>query len=138
MDLSKLDLGAAAEQGATMTLRHPVTDEDLLDDKTGEPITITVMGRDSKQFRQTADRLHRARQQGSRRKEPTLREAEKFAATLLGAVTLRWNGIEWEGKPLECNVENATMLYTERPWIREQIDEFVGDAGNFYKQPKKT
>lgn len=130
MDLSKIDLEAAASSGATLTLHHPVTDEEL-------PVKIHVMGSDSKRFRQAIDRVHRAR--GKRRnKEQTLAGAEREAAELLAAVTTGWDGVEWEGKELPFNTENAVMLYMARPWIREQVDLFVGDAGNFFTKQKSS
>lgn len=128
MDLKNLDMRAAAEAGATMTLRHPVTDEDLTDGK-GKPVTITVLGSDSREFRRKVDEINRTRQR--KRGNMSLAESERAASELLAAVTKSWTGIEWEGKVLECTPENAEMLYRERSWVRQQVDEFVADVGNF-------
>lgn len=135
MDFKNFDLTAAAEKGATLTLRHPTTDEDLLDAK-GSPITITVLGNDSREFRRKMDELTRQRQR--KKGNVSLVEGERLAAELLASVTKAWSGIDWEGKPLECNYENATMLYRERSWVRLQVDEFVADAGNFFKKPTNS
>ena len=134
MDLKNLDLRAAAEKGATLTLRHPVTDEDLKTSK-GEPITITVLGSDSREFRRKIDEISRQRQR--KKGTPSLAESDRMAAELLASVTRSWFGIEWEGKALECNAENAEMLYRERPWVRHQVDEFVADVGNFSPKTEK-
>lgn len=134
MDLKSLDMRAAAEAGATMTLRHPVTDEDLADGK-GKPVTITVLGTDSREFRRKLDEINRNRQR--KRGNPSLAESERSAAELLAAVTRGWTGVEWDGKVLECTTENAEMLYRERSWVRQQVDEFVADVGNFSQTTAK-
>jgi hypothetical protein len=46
MDLSKIDLTAAADKGITTELANPVTGEPL-EDEGGKRITIKVLGRDS-------------------------------------------------------------------------------------------
>lgn len=135
MDLKNLDMRAAAEAGATMTLRHPVTDEDLMDGK-GKPVTITVLGSDSREFRRKVDEVNRTRQR--KRGNLSLAESERTAAELLASVTKAWSGIEWDGKVLECTTENAEMLYRERSWVRQQVDEFVAEAGNFSQTTAKA
>lgn len=134
MDLKNLDMRAAAEAGATMTLHHPVTDE-ILSDAKGNPVTITVLGTDSREFRRKLDEINRNRQR--KRGTPSLVESERSAAELLAAVTREWTGIEWDGKVLECTPSNAEMLYRERSWVRQQVDEFVAEVGNFSQTTAK-
>lgn len=128
MNLSKIDLAAAAEAGATLTLRHPITG-DVFD----PPVTITVLGLESKKFRQVADRFMRSR---PKKRDMAPAEAQRFSCELLANLTTGWEGLEWgdEDQPLAFSFDNALMLYTERPWVRQQVDEFVGDAGNFYQE----
>lgn len=136
MDLSKLDLEAAADQGATLQLRHPVTEEVLTQDD-GTPITITVLGSESKKFQRAMDAFERSR--SGRKQKPMARaERQRAAAAMLAEVTVGWQGIIWDGEELPCTKENAKMLYFERPFIREQVDEFVGDMGNFLKEQPKA
>lgn len=129
------DLRAAAEKGGTFTLRHPITDEDLTDAK-GKPVTITVLGNDSREFRRKVDDIARARQR--KKSQPTLAESDRMAAEMLASVTKAWSGIQWDGKTLDCTPENAEMLYRERTWVRAQVDEFVADAGNFLQVSATT
>jgi len=51
MDLSTLDVAAAAEEGAELHLRHPTTNELLFDGDDKVPVTITLAGADSERFR---------------------------------------------------------------------------------------
>jgi hypothetical protein len=48
------------------------------------------------------------------------------------SVTTGWSGIVWEGQPLGFSEENAKMLFTARPWIRDQMDAFMADRSNFF------
>ena len=56
MDLSKIDLTAAADKGITTELANPVTGEPL-EDEGGKRITIKVLGRDSKKWQQIMRKL---------------------------------------------------------------------------------
>ena len=47
MDLSSLDTVSASAEGASLELRNPVSDAVLRDEKSGEPVTITLVGTDS-------------------------------------------------------------------------------------------
>lgn len=49
MDFATIDLSAAAERGADCHLDHPVTGEPLYSDD-GQPISIRVLGQDSREF----------------------------------------------------------------------------------------
>lgn len=135
MDLSKIDLASAAEQGATMQLKHPVNGQ-LLFDGEGDhkkAITITLAGRDSERF-QRAYRSIQNRRLGRRNKEKqTVEQFENETIELLARATLGWQHITLEGAPLEFSEQNARRLYERLPWVREQIDEFIEDRQNFFK-----
>ena len=125
MDLAKLDILSPANEGVWMELEHPVTGEPL-------GIKIKVAGVDSDYYRKEM-----RRQQNKRLKKGirtiSAEELENEVIELLVACTLDWEGIEYEGKVLECNKENARMIYKKFPWIREQVDNFINDRANFLK-----
>ena len=58
-------------------------------------------------------------------------EAENNSLNLLVACTLAWEGVEYSGEELECNKDNARWLYKTFGFIRDQVDEFIGDRANF-------
>ncbi len=130
MDFADLDVSSAADSGATLHIEHPTTGEPLFTEA-GKPITVRVKGADSKSFRQEMHRLAEA--QAGKRQKVTRAKAETNAIELLASVTIGWDGIVWEGEPLKFSEENARMLYRERPWLREQVDEFIADRANFFK-----
>lgn len=128
MDLDDLDTTSAAEKGATITIRHPITGEDL-EGSDGKPCTLQVLGADSKEWkRAVADSMKSTKN----RRNLTVADAERSTIEMLARVTtgMSENWV-WGKKPLPFSKENITRLYSERPWIREQVDIFVGDRANF-------
>lgn len=128
MDFSKIDVTAAADKGALMHVEHPATREPLYD-KAGKPITMLLAGQDSRLWKSEQAKIS---EKYAGRKKYNAASLQRDSIELLASVTLQWNGIEWEGKPLECNRENARMLYAERAWVMEQVDAFVAERANFF------
>ncbi len=129
MDLQKLDLIAAADQGAEMVLKHPTSGDDLLDDD-GNPVTITLLGSDSKEARRLRHQRANANMKG-RKKPVAAEEVEDADRELVVSLTIDWSGIKVEGEAWEFSKEKARELYTRFPWVQEQADVFAGDRSNF-------
>ncbi len=127
MDMNDLDTVAAADSGATMTVRHPVTGDDLMHD--GKPMTLTVLGADSGEFKRAVSDSVKSRKPG---KAISVAEAERATIDMLGRITTgmseNWT---WDKKPFPFSKDNVKRLYTERPWIRTQVDEFIAERSNF-------
>lgn len=132
MDLSELDTRKAAEEGAKLQLRHPVDDTPLTDDK-GVPITITVVGSDSQTFKRAMHAQADRRMAKANRRNMTMQSIEDEGINLLVAATTGWFGIIVDGKAMPFSGDNAHTLYDRFPWIREQVNVFVGDRANFLK-----
>lgn len=113
---------------ATMTVRDPGTGEPCQTD--GTPVTITVHGVDSDQHRK-AWRAMLDRRANAKTKKVRSADWEAETARLLAQITESWEGVVWDGKPLPCTEADAAMLYTRVPWLREQLDEFLNERGNF-------
>ena len=132
MDLANLDVKAAADEGATLHLEHPTTGELLFaDDEKKKPMTIKLVGTDSQIYNDILQR--RARKQVNKRRPDKIdvAEARRKGTELLARCTLSWNNILNGGKNTKHSYEAAVKLYEEFPWIREQVDRFVGDRSNF-------
>lgn len=104
---------------------------------TGEPtgIKITLAGPDSDAYRKIAMKVQNEQLQyamKNRGKTTAERLAANALETLIGA-TVSWEGLAEDGKELECTPENVRRVYTEFPFIKEQVDEFLGDRRNFFK-----
>lgn len=129
MDLISLK-SSKADSGSVLELKHPSTLEVL------EGVTITLLGSDSKK----AQSLKLAKQQSALDRINKGRNALKLEAKKLSddsiseaaALTVAWKGIELAGEALECNEENAKRIYTELPWVLEQVNEFIAERANFF------
>ncbi|SLN31738.1 hypothetical protein [Oceanibacterium hippocampi] len=128
LDLQSLDIEAAAGEGASFTLRHPVTDEPLVQD--GRAITITLCGADSRRWKamQRANLDRRLRRGRAVLKSAQIEEEN---IELLAHCTRDWQGIVYGGEALACTEANARRLYREQSWIREQALQFAGERANF-------
>lgn len=137
MALAELSTKTTAEQGAEITICHPKTNLPL-------DITITVCGSDSETFRkisrkQLNRRLEQSNKARGRQVQMTAEELEAEALDVLVACTKSWATgsrpeIELEpGEWLPCTPENVRKVYEELPWLREQIDQAIGDRSNFLR-----
>lgn len=132
MDLKDLNTRAKADRGADLHLRHPGDGSPLLGDD-GKPWAITLYGRDSAVFareeRAAATRRLERAQRGEIR---TPQEVEAEGLELLVACTKGWSGnILLDGQALVFSPAKARELYQGWPWIREQVDAFVGVRANY-------
>ena len=134
MDLANLDTKAAAERGADLHLEHPVSGEPLYTDD-GKPLTIRLLGNDSREFKAGLSELAETR---AGKKRTSIAAAEANGIELLTRVTVGWSNIVYNGEALKFSPENARMLYRERPWIMEQVDAFVANRANFLKLAAKS
>lgn len=132
MDLSTIDLKSAAAEGIVVKLQHPATGEYIRDDA-GELVTITVLGKDSEQWQASAKRIN-ARNAARYKNKPVPASAlESALYDILADCTVSWSDkIEYDGKKLKCNVENARMLYESRNWIAEQLIEAAADRSSYF------
>lgn len=97
-------------------------------------VTISLVSRDSPEY------VRCYRSQVTNRVEQT-GKAGKVTVTgdsvaedkleLLIACTKGWTGWEDKGKELKFTPRNVRMLYTRLGFVREQVDGFIHDRGNF-------
>lgn len=137
MDLASLNPEVPATKGATLHLVNPFTAKPLFNPD-GHPITITLVGRDSRRFmdakRKTDQKVRDFVRDKNRALEPD--EIDEFASETLAASVLGWQHIRHGGDhELEFTYENAKHLFIKQRWVREQVDAFVSDRGNFWQEP---
>jgi len=127
MDISKLDIVASSNEGAVLEVLHPKTLT-----KTG--IEIILVGTDSdiynkQRLKASNKRLEQLNKTGKLKR--TAEEIEEETIEMLVSCTIGWSGIEEDGKPLEFTPKHVKHVYEKYPWIREQIDQFIGSRDNF-------
>lgn len=128
MDLSNL----MAEVGGTvMALRHPATDE-VITDKDGKEMSITLVGTDSDQYRKEVKRrfAELQRKKGKREQALDLDEAEAKAVELLVCCTVDCH-LVFDGKKVKPTEIGSIYAEPKLRWIREQAEAFVADRANF-------
>lgn len=126
-DFATRDVAAKAEEGAELEVLDPVTSEAV-------GVYITLAGADSVVHRKAVANISKRRfnnQKGFRNKgfDPERMEAESIE--ILAACTLGWKGVTLEGVPLPCSRDNAIKMYTRFPWLREQVEQFIGDRSAY-------
>lgn len=130
-------LELAVDKPQRLILLHPNTRQPLRD-KDGGEAWIDLYSADSEVARRhnraIQRRLLNVSARGQRIKR-TPEEIEAEGVDLLAALTTGWRLVSMSGDPLDVpfNQENARELYAapSMAWIREQVDEFAADRGNF-------
>lgn len=123
------------DRPSRMPVLHPVTRQPL---KAGdEPAYIELHSADSAIARRHQKAVQKRRLDMRGRAKLTPDEIESEAVELLAALTTGWALAALDGSALDVpfSQENARELYSNPAvaWIREQVDEFAADRGNFSK-----
>lgn len=120
-----------ADDGAVLNIVHPETEEVI------EGMTITLLGQDSKVYR----KLQMGKQQAAlnrmaKGKKALDLDAEKLSEDSIDdlvKLTIEWSGFTLDGKTLDCTPANVRTVYADWSWIKEQVQEFVGNRANFFR-----
>lgn len=113
---------------AEVVIMHPQTG-------VATDMRIMVAGPNSTQYKEADRRVKnrnlQALQKMKGQKILSIEAVEAGQLELLVSVTLGWANVVYAGEPLEFTQDNVKMLYTQFPFIVEQIDEFLGEQRNF-------
>ena len=130
----------SADQPAAMQLENPQTYEPL--DHEGAPIRFFIWSPDSTVM-QEAERkisnitINKAVRAGRNKVSFNADDNEAQVVMRFMAAIDGWENVYVDGMLFEVNDENKKTLLTDAPrfrWIRNQIEEFYGDRGNFLKK----
>lgn len=142
MSLAALNLSTAANEGRPLHLLHP-GDRTPLKTADGEPVTITLRGRDSEAFiKAQYEARERTLEAVAQQTRLTGADQDMSTAETLAACTVSWAGIPqgWidgtlDESPAPFSEAAARKLYANPGvrWLREQADAFVGKRSNFVK-----
>lgn len=130
MDL--MNIGKIKET-TDVTLYNPINSEILLNGD-GSEMTITVHGPYSKKYKAIAHAQQNRRLQKAQRTGGKLNlsaeEIEAAALELLIKCVDGWS-ITLGGEQPDCTEGKVREVFTELPWVREQVDAALGDAQAF-------
>lgn len=148
-DLGQLDTAAASDKGARIPIVHPTTKEPV-------GIFVKVLGKHSEIFRELvrerANKRIAEESMAVRRGKPsaprTAEQVEQEALEMLVACTTGWEtelknakGEVVETVPtirlgedrLTWSVATGLEVYRKFIWLRQQVDDGIGDLENFIK-----
>lgn len=100
-------------------------------------VTITLVSSDSHEYTsvyksQVTSTIGKIGRRGKARKNAVTGDTvAEDKLELLTACTKSWVGWQDGGKDFPCNPKNALALYTRLPFVREQVEEYVHERGNF-------
>ncbi|MBC7963803.1 MAG: hypothetical protein H7Y05_12765 [Steroidobacteraceae bacterium] len=137
MSLAALSPKASAEAGVEVEILHPKTNLSL-------NTFVTVYGSDSDvckkvQRKQLNRRMERQNRSRNNKGGLTAEELETEALEVLTACTKSWrtgdrHELEMnDGEWLACTPENVRRVFEELPWLKEQVDQEIGDRSNFLR-----
>jgi hypothetical protein len=127
MDLSNLK---ATQEAQKLELLHPANGSVLELD--GKAFTIDLLSSDTNNYKSEFNKLMKAARE--QKGEQTARDAEEKACDMLAKITTGCY-LVMDGKPLKFSTAAMKDLYfnPEYTWIREQVEAFIRDRGNFIK-----
>jgi hypothetical protein len=129
-DLAGLDTKSASEQGAVMSVFN--IDGSVRRDKTGNPVTLTLLGVDSETYRKATRKNLNKRFARRNPGKITAEELDVESLEVLAACTVAWAGIvSRDGAEVPCTPAHAKALYEAAPELRDQADRFINDRANF-------
>lgn len=126
-DLSQFaDLIPSQEEGTIVDILHPVT---------GDPIgmTVQVAGPDSDRARKARQAVMNANLRTSTASKPKANEIEASARSVVAKSVISWIGVELNGEELDCTVDNVLKVFTDYPFIYEQVSGAAANRALFIK-----
>jgi hypothetical protein len=126
VDLSAYDT-TLAEQGVSMPVKHPITGEPFMDEQSGEPVSLILLGEDSPEHRQFWSEVRR-------RNKGKDFDLDMFTADELAglvACTVRMNHVALGSDVVGADKSKIQKAYVKLPWLREQALAFHRSRANF-------
>lgn len=139
MDFAKLDLRAASERGSWVVLEHHLIPE-------GESPKLRIRGMGAKGVMDAFKRVERVQ---ALRSDRTARanergiegviakyqsELEESMGELIVAAVAEWQGIEWDGKPLELTAENVLKVCGPGTLFFGQVNAAIAEEHRLFTQ----
>lgn len=124
----------ALKETFVLHLKHPVTNEALLvggdEDK---PVTISLYGTASKQYRNALTGLQsRQLRRQTKKERGTPEQIREEQLNLLVACSAGSENLSYQGEAVNDEIA-FRKLYSDPTlsWIKDQVDEALGDQSNF-------
>ena len=141
MDISKIDVVGASNNGVTVDIINPSTNEAL-------GLSIVVVGAMSTNYKDDMAMLYaeledyteqnKVADDASRKDKAKAnikinKYDEELTAKFLAKYTKSWYGMVENGKEIPFSEKEAERIYLEYPIIRGQVQKAMLDISNFFK-----
>jgi len=114
MDFKKYDTIAAAEKGFTYILKDF--------DDVEQDASVDVLGVGSRVHKQAQQKIDNQMAIFEKRgKKMDEDHSNELYIEMLAKCTKGWKNIEEDGKPVEFSYDNAVRMYTDYPFLRNQV-----------------
>lgn len=127
-DLADMDTVSGANSGADIELFHPANKKPL-------GIFFNINGADSEKFtkaeRKKRDKRLKLRDIGAL--SLSAEELDTETIEMLAENTNGWTGLVQNGETVVFSKKMAVEIYTDYPWIKDQINVAIVDRSNFLK-----
>lgn len=133
-DMSSL----AFKETFALQLKHPVDGYPLFLDNDGgkKPILVNLFGKSSKQYQKAVTAMQsRALRRQAKKTEATPEMLQSEALALLEACSESAENLVLDGKPVVTPADLRALYENPKfSWIKDQVDEALGDSSNFLGQ----
>jgi hypothetical protein len=132
MDIGQIQAAIAQdEEAVAVTIYNKAGDPYTGSD--GKPATISVVGSESKRYRDARQVIQRAalRTHGKPTPDETLERIRDNNIALTAAAITAWSGWESEGQPWPCTPENARDLMAIEH-IRDQVANAIAEHATLF------
>lgn len=128
----------AVSPSTSVHLKHPATGEELFEDADKKkPVKISVYGPGSKEYRAAQSQVTNENL-ARRRKGVTAESMERSRVEVLARCTSGFENFGYKGQPFSSDVAREMYADPAMVWVRDQVEEALGDLGNFLGQPSKS
>lgn len=101
--------------------------------KSGQPITITVVGKYSTQYKAVERRLtDKVLKQSRRGVDFDAEDAEQRHAERLAGACTAWTVETEDGKPVPFSTANAVLFLRIAPWVAPQLEQAIEAHDRFF------
>jgi hypothetical protein len=121
LDFSKLNTRAAADEGAFLHLRHPVTNAFLYTEK-GDAVGCMVRGTEGATVQKMVADLM---------KRPKLDDVQRGLA-LVSSLVISFVNVQYDGRALTDSQADKELFFGLSESFVEQVLEFAKDRANFF------
>ena len=130
-DLMNFDTVKGSEEGAKCYLCNPATGEEII--VGGERIWVSLKGPDSEDYIRESNKIANKRYKTARKNGDLMAEAvDQDNKSLVAKMITGWSDkLRMKGEDIPFSKDNARQIVFTYPWIYNQLNDFLGNRGNF-------